>query len=410
MVDLELSGNPSLGKKRTITTLQWLIVIVTSYLMLFSKGELSEDPWIQSLVVVFLISGVAIHFLPEAFFHHPSFDPTLLVTDTALISAAIYMNRDVSWDLFLFYFFVLYLAAIGESMLKIVIGSVIISFVYVGLLLHQGKQLTQLGSDLFLRIPFLFGVSILYGYLLENANREKRRAETAEQREGLKMDLVSALAHDMKTPLGVIIGYADTVMNRLIGRSEEKVSVEALQRIQQNADRIVNLVTGFLAASKAEAGRLDMAPRPVSVNGLIQEVARQLQTDLQKKGLTLELQLDEKLPDIRGDKTQLDRVFWNLVSNAIKFTPSGGKIFIRSSRNDTHFCVSVQDTGIGIAQDDLPLLYSQFRRLKGSAKIEGTGLGLFIVKTIVEAHRGTVQVESVEGQGSTFSVRIPIHS
>jgi signal transduction histidine kinase len=408
MENLELSGNHSLDKKRTIAILQWLIVIVTCYLMLFSKGQLSEDPWIQGLVVLFLISGAAIHFLPATLFRHPSFDPALLVTDTTLISAAIYMNRDVSWDLFLFYFFVLYLAAIGETMLKIVIGSVIISFVYVGLLLQQGKQLTQLGPDLFLRIPFLFGVSILYGYLLENANREKKRAETAEESEHLKMDLVSALAHDMKTPLGVIIGYADTIMTRLAGRSEEKGSVEALQRIQQNADRIVHLVTGFLDASKAAAGKLEVARRPISVNGLIQDAARQLQTDLEKKGLTLELELDEKLPDIQGDKTQLDRVLWNLMSNAIKFTPSGGKIFVRSRRDDGHFCVSVQDTGTGIAREDLPLLYSQFRRLKGSAQIEGTGLGLFIVKTIVEAHKGTVQVESVEGQGSTFSVRIPI--
>ncbi|MGH7830368.1 MAG: sensor histidine kinase [Candidatus Binatia bacterium] len=387
-----------------------MIVIVTCYLMLFSKGQLSEDPWIHALVAVFLITGVAIHFLPEALFQRPYFDPALLVIDTTLISAAIYMNRDVSWDLFLFYFFILYLAAIGESMLKIVIGSVIISIVYVGLLLQQGKQLTNLGPDLFLRIPFLFGVSILYGYLLENANREKRRAETAEQREHLKMDLVSALAHDMKTPLGVIIGYADNVMSRLAGRSEETRSVEALQRIQHNAERIVHLVTGFLEASKAEAGKLDVARRALSVNRLIRDVAQQLQGDLERKELALELELDETLPDVLADQTQLDRVFWNLISNAIKFTPSGGKIFIRSRRDGAYFCVSVQDTGIGIAREDLPLLYSQFRRLKGSGKIEGTGLGLFIVKTIVEAHRGAVQVESVEGKGSTFSVRIPIHS
>ena len=117
MENLELSGNHSLDKKRTVTVLQWLIVIVTCYLMLFSKGQLSEDPWIQGLVVLFLISGAAIHFLPATLFRHPSFDPALLVTDTTLISAAIYMNRDVSWDLFLFYFLVLYLAAIGETML-----------------------------------------------------------------------------------------------------------------------------------------------------------------------------------------------------------------------------------------------------------------------------------------------------
>jgi signal transduction histidine kinase len=410
MAPLELPQDTSSAKKRTVTVLQWLIVIVTCYLMLFSRGQLSEDPRVHALSAVFLITGIMLHFLPEALFQRPFFDPALLVIDTALISGAIYLNRDASWDLFLFYFFVLYLAAIGESMLKIVVGSVIISIVYVGLLLQQGKHLTELGSDLFLRIPFLFGVSILYGYLLESANREKKRAETAEQREHLKMNLVSALAHDMKTPLGVIIGYADTVLGRLAGRSDDKPGIEALQRIQENARRIVNLVTGFLEASKAEAGKLDVVRRPVSLNRLIRDAAQQLQTDLEKKGLGLELDMDETLPDIPADQTQMERVFWNLISNAIKFTPSGGKIFIGSRRDNRYVYVSVRDTGIGITQEDLPLLFSQFRRLKGSGKIEGTGLGLFIVKTIVEAHKGTVHVESVEGQGSTFTVHLPIRS
>ena len=137
-------------------------------------------------------------------------------------------------------------------------------------------------------------------------------------------------------------------------------------------------------------------------------MVRQQQSDLQKKGLTLELQLDEKLPEVLADEAQLDRVFWNLIGNAIKFTPAGGKITATSRRDDGHVRVSIQDTGRGIPKEELPLLFSQFRRLKSSAGIEGTGLGLFIVKTIVEAHKGTVQAESEGGQGSTFIVRLPI--
>ncbi|MEK7378320.1 MAG: histidine kinase dimerization/phospho-acceptor domain-containing protein, partial [Candidatus Binatota bacterium] len=222
MADLEKSGGPILDKKQAISILQWLIVIVTSYLLLFSKGAVSEDPRVYGLIVVFLASSLVIRRLPEAVFQHRYFDIALLVTDTALISASIYMNRDVPWDLFLFYFFILFLAAIGENMVRIVVGSVLISLVYVGLLLEQGKGLSQIGPDLFIRIPFLFGASILYGYLSENAKKEKIRAETAEQRERLKMDLVSALAHDIKNPLGIIMGYAETMSDQFIGRSEAK--------------------------------------------------------------------------------------------------------------------------------------------------------------------------------------------
>ena len=409
MADLEKSGGPILDKKQAISILQWLIVIVTSYLLLFSKGVTSEDPRVYGLIVVFLASSLVIRRLPEAVFQHRYFDIALLVTDTALISASIYMNRDVPWDLFLFYFFILFLAAIGENMVRIVIGSVLISLVYVGLLLEQGKGLAQIGPDLFIRIPFLFGASILYGYLSENAKKEKIRAETAEQRERLKMDLVSALAHDIKNPLGIIMGYAETMSDQFIGRSEAKGNLEILDRIQESAQRIVNLVTGFLEASKAEAGKISVEERPVEINALIREVAQQQMGDLRKKNISLDVELDENIPTIIGDKAQLDRVLWNLVGNAIKFTPGGGRITVSSRSDNGYVCVAVKDTGIGIPKDELPLLFSQFRRLKGSAKIEGTGLGLFIVKTIIEAHKGTVQAESAGGQGSTFTVRVPIN-
>jgi signal transduction histidine kinase len=407
MGNVETSGNPPLGKKHVIILLQWLIVIVNSYLTLFTKGEVTEDPWAHGLVLIFLTSALVLYRLPEEIFHHRLFDTVLLISDTLFISAAIYMKRDVPWDLFLFYFFILFIAAIGASMLKIVLGSVILSVIYVGLLMQQEKGLAQVGADLFVRIPFLFGVSILYGYLSESAHRERERAETAEQRERLKMNLVSSLAHDIKNPLTIIMLYAENLMDQLASRSDGKAYLESLKRIQHNGQRIVTLVTGFLDASKAEAGKLEIAYQAVAVNSLLKEVARQLEGDLEKKRLTLELKLDDTVPEFAGDEAQLDRVFWNLIGNAIKFTPPGGKITVSSSRDDGQVCVAIKDTGIGLTQDELPLLFSQFQRLKGPVKVEGTGLGLFIVKTIVEAHKGTVRVESA-GQGSTFTIRIPI--
>ncbi len=410
MADLKAPEEMLLSKKHAITILQWLVAIVTSYLLLFSKNSISEDPGVYGLIVFFLASCLLLQRLPDSAFHHPYFDIILLVADTILISASIYMNRDVPWDLFLFYFFILFLAAIGENMVRIVIGSVLISLVYVGLLFQQGKSLDQIGPDLFIRIPFLFGASILYGYLSENAKKEKTRAETAEQRERLKMDLVSALAHDIKNPLGIIMGYAETMADKFAGRSEEKDSLEILDRIQDSAQRIVNLVTGFLEASKAEAGKISVQEEPVELNTLIREVAQQQMGELRKKNISMDVDLDNNIPTIMGDKAQLDRVLWNLIGNAIKFTPAAGKITVSSKRDNEYVRVAVKDTGIGIPKEELPLLFAQFRRLKGSAKIEGTGLGLFIVKTIIEAHKGSVQAESSDGQGSTFTVRVPIRS
>lgn len=404
----ETLREPALDKKHAIVTLQWLVVIVSSSLLLFSGGKLSEDPSVYGLILIFFASSLILQRLPEATFYHRFFDTGLALLDTLLISASIYTNRSVPWDLFLFYFFILFLAAIGESMVRIVIGSVLISAIYVVFLVQQGKGLAQMGPDLLIRIPFLFGAAILYGYLSENAKKEKARAETAEQRERLKMDLVVALAHDIKSPLGVIMGYSQLMIDQLGAASGGIGNVENLERIQDNAQRIVNLVTGFLEASRAEAGKLEIVHRPVAVNGLLRQVARNHGSDLAKKELTLELKLEENLPEVLGDEAQLDRVFWNLLGNAIKFTPAGGKISVSSRLEDGQVSVAIRDTGIGIPHEELPILFSQFRRLKGAAKIEGTGLGLFIVKTIAEAHKGSVQAESLDGQGSTFTVRIPV--
>jgi signal transduction histidine kinase len=410
MAKSEVAKNPSLDKKRTIVILQWLVVIVTSYLMLFSGESISQDPWVYGLVLLLLATVFTLDHLPQKAFQHRFFDASLLLMDTALLSAAIYVNRDASWDLFLFYFFILFLAAVGESMLRIVFGSVIVSLIYIALFLQQGKALEEIGPELFVRIPFLFGVSILYGYLAESANRERRRAETAEQRERMKMDLVSSLAHDIKNPLGLIIGYAEIVKETMGQQPEEKEKSELLGRIHANALRIIGLVTGFLDASKAEAGKLEISQLPISVNRLLEEAARQQESDIRKRELKLELNLDDKVPDVHGDETQLDRAFWNLFSNAIKFTPAGGTITITSKRDDRYVSVSFQDTGVGIPERQLPLLFSQFQRLEGSERAEGTGLGLFIVKTIVDAHHGKIQVQSMAGQGSTFTVLLPIRS
>ena len=396
-----------LNKKHTIVILQWLVAIASSYLMLFSKGALAGDPVSYALVALFLASSLVFTRLPERAFHHRFFDMLLFVADTALITAAIYQNRTAPWDLFLLYFFIVFLAAVGETLSRIVLGFIVVSLVYLGFLLQQGRPFAEVAPDFYLRMTFLFGVAILYGYLSADVRREKVRAEAAEHKERVKMELVAALAHDIKSPLGIIMGYAERLTDQLSADRANADKVDALDRIQENAQRIVNLVTGFLEASKAESGKLEIARRPVAINPLLEQVARQLEPDIRKKNLALEIALDDRLPDLTGDCAQLERVFWNLLGNAIKFTPAGGKVAVSSARQGSVVAVSIRDTGIGIQPEDLPLLFTQFRRLNSAAKIDGTGLGLFIVKTIVEAHRGTVQAESPAGGGSNFTVRIP---
>jgi len=394
------------ARKNTLVPLQWVLVIVTSYFVLFSKGEVVNDPRAYLLIVLSLAFMLVLYRLPLGVYEHKLFAPILVIVDTLLTSVAIGLNRENPWDLFIVFYFGLFIAAIGENLLQIVVGCFIITIVSVALSTFQGG-LDALDAQALIRIPFIFGVSLLYGYLGEQVKKEKKRAESAEETQQLKRQLVSALAHDIKNPLGVIMFCADTVATRLERGQNGKENSQALHAIQENGERIVNLVTGFLDATKAESGTMDMKQQPVKLTPLIQNLGQQQMEALRKKNISLNMDLDEHLPDVMGDEAQLERVLWNLVGNAIKFTPSGGTISVSSRVDDGHVSISVKDTGMGIPEDALPQLFTEFRRLKGAETIEGTGLGLFIVKSIVEAHGGTVLAESKQGEGSKFIVRLP---
>jgi len=394
------------ARKNTLVSLQWVLVIVTSYFVLFTKGEVINDPRSYLLIVFGLAFMLVLYRLPVRVYEHKYFAPILVIMDTLFTTVAIGLNRENPWDLFIVFYFGLFIAAIGESLLQIVAGCFIITIVSVVLSTYQGG-VSAVDPETLIRVPFIFGVSLLYGYLGIQVKKEKKRAERAEETQQLKRQLVSALAHDIKNPLGVIMFCADTVATRIERGQNGKDNSQALHAIQENVERIVKLVTGFLDASKAESGKMEMKQQPVNLTPLIQNLGQQQMEALRKKNISLNMDLHEHLPDIMGDEAQLERVLWNLVANAIKFTPSGGTISIGSRVDDGHVSISVNDTGMGIPEDALPQLFTEFRRLKGSETIEGTGLGLFIVKTIVEAHGGTVHAESKYGDGSKFIVRLP---
>ena len=402
-----ISGSLS-NKKKTIITLQWVVVIGTAYLVLFSEGHLATSLWAYCTVLALLTSMMALLHFPDATFNHRFFPHALVLTDTILVSAGILSNKESPWDLFLVFFFGLFIAGIGENLIKIILGCLIISVVSILISRSWSDGAYLLSSNTLLRVPFIFGVSLLYGYLADQVRKEKSRAERVEETEKVKRQMVSALAHDIKNPLTSIVGYADLLAARHEGISGNSEDLEFLKSINNNARLIVRLVTSFLDASSVEARQIEVVKEPVDLNRLIRAVVEQQSGNTRQKNLSLNLDIEDNLPLITGDESKLDRVLWNLLGNAVKFTPAGGMITVTSRTNKGQVCVSVKDTGLGIPEEELPHLFTEFQRLKSAANIEGTGLGLFIVKTIMESHGGTVRIESKQGYGSTFTIAFPL--
>jgi signal transduction histidine kinase len=402
-----LTDESPADRRKNIIMLQWLATIATSYFSLFSGGSIHDDPLVLALVGGLMLTAFVLQKLPQSIVLSTHFNSLLIVGNIFFILLAIGLNRDPPWDLFLLFFLCLYIAGVGETVLKAILGCLLFTVVFTFMTFSAQEKL-WLDSDTLVRIPFLFGVSMLYAYLAHQAKSEKRRADQAEQAQIVRRRLVSGLAHDIKSPLSVIKGFAEVIGLNVTNVPGQEYSLKAAQRIQENVDRILRLITGFLEASKAEGGESQPMDTPVAINSIISEVARQQTVDLQGNDLTVELKLDPDLPEILGDAAQLERVFWNLMSNAIKFTEANGKIAVTTESVRDHICARISDTGIGIPKDELPLLFSEFSRLKGAGMTEGSGLGLYIVKNIVKGHGGTVDVESVLGAGTTFILRFPV--
>lgn len=401
------SSAPIRKDRETIIALQWLVAIGISYLVFAVQDWSLTDPVAGLLISVCLLSGVILQRIPDGIFEKPLIEPGLLILDSLLIVSALILREQTAWDLLLLFFFCVFIAAIGENLIQVGIASLLLSVVFLLFFSPNATEALAISPDLLVRVPFMFGISIFYGYITGRVRQDKRRMEQMEEAVRFRRQFICALAHDIKTPLNVIGGYAELLAGEYGGQEDPTERLSYLKRVRENLDRVLQLVTDFLTISKLETVGLETARNLVQMNAIAEDVVLQQMVTARGKNLHLTLDLDKNLKPVMGDNHQLQRALWNLVGNAVKFTPGDSSIRVRSRMVGKDVSIEVADTGPGIPREEIPRLFSEFERLKGSASIEGTGLGLFIVKTIVEAHKGTVAVESEKGMGTTFKILLP---
>ena len=224
--------------------------------------------------------------------------------------------------------------------------------------------------------------------------------------EQARMDLLSMVTHDIKGPLTVILGYTDLLTDPGEQLSDSEVQ-STLGRIHESATQIDALVANFVELARIEAGRLEVARRQVDLTDVVRGVCERLTPPARRKGITIAIDVGP-LPPVLGDAPQLERVFANILGNAIKYTKRGGRIAVSGQAEVATVRLAVRDTGVGIEAAELPHVFERYRRAGSDAGVEGTGLGLFIARTIVEAHGGDVDLESTVGKGSTVTVCLPL--
>jgi signal transduction histidine kinase len=181
--------------------------------------------------------------------------------------------------------------------------------------------------------------------------------------------------------------------------------------MERNTQNLIELVNDLLDAAKLESGSLQLEFASTDLRALVHEICEPLEPLAREKGITLAEELPAELPlMVRADRAKLRRVIVNLLSNALKFTPKGGRVSVRVEQFEERMRVSVADTGVGIAAEDIPLLFDKYEQARHRATRgeKGTGLGLYITRQLVELHGGEIHVESEVGRGSTFSFTLPL--
>ncbi len=299
-----------------------------------------------------------------------------------------------------------------------------IGFVFTGNR-YTAPAVTQGDEELIAILASQIGQSIENAQLFEKVfrssqeleikvkERTKQLAMALEQVKEIsqkKTEFISAVSHELRTPLTSIKGYASILMTGKIGEVPAAVK-ERLAKINSHSDNLVELINNLLDIARIESGKVEMKFALHGVRPVVDNVVDLLSPQITGKNIQLNINIPPAVKEFYVDVSQAERIFINLINNAIKFTPKKGTITVSASSRQGGDIITfaVSDTGIGIAEDDLKKLFDEFYRVENeiNQSVKGTGLGLTLAKNIVEAHRGKIWVNSQPGVGTTFTFTLP---
>jgi signal transduction histidine kinase len=248
-------------------------------------------------------------------------------------------------------------------------------------------------------------IAIQNARLFREIQDKSRQLEVANQH---KSEFLANMSHELRTPLNAIIGFSEVLIERMFGDLNDKQD-DYLKDIHSSGKHLLSLINDILDLSKIEAGRMELDVESFDVPAALDNAMTLVRERAQRHGIALSLQVAPDVGTLRADERKFKQILLNLLTNAVKFTPDGGKVDVHAGLVGGVLQVAVADTGIGIAPEDQAAVFEEFRQVGRhyTNKQEGTGLGLTLTKRFVELHGGSLTLRSESGKGSTFTFTLP---
>ena len=415
---------------RAFILLRFTLIIATSYLLLAELGPGSVPPTLLFLLALVFLTNLGALALPSNWLRSPALIGAAVVGDTLWITVALIATGRFNAEFFYLYFFVLFLAGIGENIRLITLTATVVCVAYVVLIAQTAGPAEVLTTQTLIRVPFLFSAAIFYGYLVDRLRKERHRTrEEMAVIEGLehnrralaqaneelrrlseaKSKFVSTVSHELKSPLTAI----KNAVNLIDPGADREVNDKFLEMIRRNADRLNSIIADLLDMSKVESGSLTIVADSLDLPPFLAKVAEPFESQAASAGIRFEFDTPESLPEVFADANRIEQVVSNLLSNALKATPSGGSVSLSlESADNEQVLISVSDDGVGLTEEDQSKIFEPFYQapnaLKG--KPPGTGLGLTICRDLIRGHGSELEVESKIGAGGRFFFSLPVRS
>jgi len=242
---------------------------------------------------------------------------------------------------------------------------------------------------------------------LDHRNLKIETRRLREEKERMEKSFITFVSHEMRSPLVVIRQYIES-LKAIAGDRFDKDVTDIIERCRKRIQGLEEMIEHWLDLSRIEDGTLAQKKVPLNLSSIIARSTEEMAPVCRKNGISLETNIPKNLPEITGDEESLVRVFTNIIGNATKYTPEGGKITVSVQHDEYYLTASISDTGTGIPQDKLPFIFEPFFRVRGKEeKHRGSGLGLTFCKKIMESHNGGIEVSSREGEGTAFLLKFP---